>query len=177
MGLREVFVSSADFFKRERMDFAVIGAFSLRAFGYTRATRDIDLITRTEHQEKIIAYLTSLGFETIQRTTAFTNHIHPVENTRIDIMYVEGVTADKIFTAVWKGLIIEELEFPVVSPEHLIALKLFAASNDPKRKFREFADIQQILQRVKTDKKAVREYFRKYGFEGDYEEIIQDDCR
>jgi predicted nucleotidyltransferase len=175
MGLRELFHTMVVFFSRERMDFALIGAFSLHAFGYTRATRDIDFITRIENQEKIVRYLTSLGFETIQRTTAFSNHRHPIGDSRIDFMYVDGDTAEKIFSSVQKGMVFENIELPVVSPEHLIALKLFAAHNDGERKYRELADIHEIMRRVNVDRTAVRGYFRKYGFEENYEEIAGKD--
>ncbi|MDD5673309.1 MAG: hypothetical protein PHC61_04045, partial [Chitinivibrionales bacterium] len=119
MGLRELFQAMADFFKRQNMDFAVIGAFGLHALGYTRATRDIDFITRFKYQKKIITYLLSLGFETTQQTSAFSNHVHPVGDTRVDIMYVEGATADEIFSATKKALLFDKTELPVVSPEHL----------------------------------------------------------
>jgi predicted nucleotidyltransferase len=175
MGLRELFHTMVVFFSRERMEFALIGAFGLHAFGYTRATRDIDFITRIENQEKIVRHMTSLGFETLQRTTAFSNHRHPVGGSRIDFMYVEGTTADRIFSSAQKSLIFENMELPVVSPEHLIALKLFAAHNDHERKYRELADIHEIIRRVKVDRDAIREYFRKYGFEENYEEIAGKD--
>jgi hypothetical protein len=31
-----------DFFERERIDYALIGTFALKAYGYTRATQDVD---------------------------------------------------------------------------------------------------------------------------------------
>ena len=175
MGLRELFQSMVDFFNRERMEFAVIGAFGLQAIGYVRATRDIDFLTRIEYQEKIVRHLSSLGFDTVHRTTAFTNHVHPVGNTRIDVMYVEGATADTMLSSTEKAQLLGSSTVPVVSPEHLIALKLFAAHNDAQRKFREFADIQQIMRRVNVDTSVVREYFKKYGFEDFYGEISGDE--
>jgi hypothetical protein len=175
MGLRELFQSMVEFMNRQRMDYAVIGAFSLYAFGYVRATRDIDFITRMENQEKIVRFLASLGFETIQKTSAFSNHVHPLGNARVDIMYVENDTADKIFSSAKKTLLFEKIELPVVSPEHLIALKLFAAHSDPSRKFREFSDIQEVMRRTSVDRSVVRDYFKKYGFEEMYEEIAGKD--
>jgi predicted nucleotidyltransferase len=171
MGLREIFRTMIDFFARERIKFALIGAFGLHAFGYTRATRDIDFITSIENQETIVRYLSSLGFETLQRTTAFSNHQHPVGGARVDIMYVEGATANRIFSSAKNGIVYDDIELPVVSPEHLIALKLFAAYNDHERKYRELADIHEIMRRVQVDRNAVRSYFKKYGFEENYEEV------
>jgi len=90
------------------------------------------------YQKSIVKFLMSLGFETLQRTDAFSNHVHPVGNARIDIMYVENETAEKIFSSTQRSLLFEKLELPVVSPEHLIALKLFATHSDSSRKFRLF---------------------------------------
>ena len=177
MGLRELFRAMADFFIREKMAFAVIGAFGLQAFGYVRATRDIDFITRREYREKIIRHLESLGFDTIQKTDAFSNHVHPLGNARIDLMYVEHSTADTIFSSVQKAVFFENTELPVVSPEHLIALKLFAAHNEPKRKLRELSDIQDILRRVTVDRTVVKKCFETYGFKEKYEEIASEDTQ
>lgn len=63
MGMKEVFGAMVDFFNRERMDFAVIGAFGLHAYGYSRTTRDIDFLARIKSQEKIVVFLDSIGFE------------------------------------------------------------------------------------------------------------------
>ncbi|HEX7510705.1 MAG TPA: nucleotidyl transferase AbiEii/AbiGii toxin family protein, partial [Chitinivibrionales bacterium] len=117
------------------------------------------------------------GFDTIQKTDAFSNHVHPLGNARIDLMYVENSTADTIFSSVQKAAIFENTELPVVSPEHLIALKLFAAHNEPKRKLRELSDIQEILRRVTVDRTVVRKYFETYGFKENYEEIASEDTQ
>lgn len=88
------------------------------------------------------------------------------------MMYVDGTTADTLFDATRKFTLFDNPEIPVVSPQHLIALKLFAAHNDPQRKYKEFGDVQELLHRVTIDKSSVRNYFVKYGFEEFYEEIF-----
>ena len=171
MSLKNIFKALADFFKRSNMDYGIIGAFALFSYGYTRATQDIDFITRGEKKEKIINYLESLGFETTFSSNAFSNHLHPVSSVRVDIMYVEGRTADDIFNSTENRLIFKDLELPVVSAEHLVAMKLFAIQNNPERKFKDFADIKEILKHTTYNKKTVQEYFKKYGQESYYNEI------
>ena len=171
MNIKEQFKILTGFFKREKIDYAVIGAFALYAYGYTRATRDIDFITRIEHQNKIIGYLESIGFETLNRSEGFSNHFHPVGTVRMDLVYIGGETADIILKSANKRLIFEGLEIPVVSPEHLVALKLFAIRNDPGRKYKEFADIKEIFQLTNMDKDVIRMYFKKYGLEEYYNEV------
>jgi hypothetical protein len=160
-----------EFFNREKLDYAVIGAFALYAYGYTRATRDIDFITRSEYQDKIIGYLESLGFKTLNRSQGYSNHLSPMGSVRIDFVYINGETAKVIFGALQKRSFLIDSELPVVSPEHLIALKIFAIKNDPDRKFKELADIEEILKNTPVDKEVIRQYFRDYGFEDYFDEI------
>ena len=65
MKFKKTFQLLIDFFERERIDYALIGAFALKAYGYTRATQDVDFIARQKDQKKIIANLEFLGFETL----------------------------------------------------------------------------------------------------------------
>lgn len=171
MGLKEQFKILTEFFERENLDYAIIGAFALYAYGYTRATRDIDFITRAEYQNKIVGYLESLGFGTLNRSEGFSSHLHTIGSIRIDMVYIEGETADNVFNDSNKRLIFKDMELPVASPEHLIALKLFAIHNEPTRKYKELADIREIFQLTNVDKKTVHTYFKKYGLEDYYDEI------
>lgn len=172
MSLKDQFKILTEFFERESLDYAVIGAFALYAYGYTRATRDLDFITRIEYQNKIIRHLESLGFETLNRSEGFSNHLHLIGNARIDLVYIGGETADIVFKSTYKRLIFQDLEIPVVSPEHLVALKLFAIQNDPNRKFKELADIKEISRLTNIDKDTMLKYFKKYGLEEYYNEIM-----
>jgi len=171
MSLKNIFKAISEYFKRKKIAYGVIGAFALSAYGYERATRDIDFITRLEYRDLVISYLESLGFTTIFKSNAFSNHLHAVGSVRIDIMYVEGKTAKEILKSTENRFVFRDLELPVVSPTHLIAMKLFAIQNNPHRKFKDFSDIKEILLHTKPDKKVVREYFKKYGQESYYEEI------
>jgi hypothetical protein len=75
----------ANHFKQEKIDYALIGAFALKAYGYVRATQDVDFLVRNKHQDKIIAYLESLGYKTMYRSVGYSNHVHPVSKLgRID---------------------------------------------------------------------------------------------
>lgn len=171
MTLKEQFKILTEFFNRENLEYAVIGAFALYAYGYTRATRDVDFITRIEYQDKIIGYLESLGFETLNRSEGFSNHLHSVDIVRIDLVYVSGETADIVFGSTKKRHVFENFELPVVSPEHLVALKLFAIQNDHGRKYKEFADIKEILRLTNVNNDSIRKYFKKYNLEEYYDEI------
>ena len=174
MNIKTVFRSLMDFFTEARIDYALVGAFALKAYGYLRATEDVDFLVRGAYQDRIIAYLESLGYETIYRSAGFSNHVHPLANLgRIDFIYVEGETGDIIFSEARSLLVLDDLWVPVVKAEHLIALKVFAMKNDPERSFREMADLQFLLKLPELDLEEVRGYFEKYGQVEKYDELTQ----
>ena len=171
---RQQFKILTEFFDREHLDYAVIGAFALHAYGYTRATTDVDFITRVECQDKIVEYLESLGFETLNRSEGYSNHLKSGGLVRIDVVYIGDETADLVFSSTRKLPVFENVELPIVSPEHLIALKLFAIKNDPGRKFKELSDIKEIMQRTNIAGNTMRGYFKKYDLEEYYDEVARD---
>jgi hypothetical protein len=46
MNFKKIFQLLIDFFEQEKIDYALIGAFALKAYGYVRATQDVDFIVR-----------------------------------------------------------------------------------------------------------------------------------
>ena len=65
-----------DFFLQQGIDYALIGGFALNAYGRTRQTDDIDFLLRDRDAGKTIAFLESLGYRTLNRSAAFSNHEH-----------------------------------------------------------------------------------------------------
>jgi len=174
MGLKEQFELIIAFLKKEKIEYALIGAFALYAYGYTRATQDIDFITHIKNQKKIVTFLESIGFETLNQSKGYSNHLHPVGSMKFDFVYISGYTANAIFNSTMNKSVFEDDEIPVVSPEHLIALKLFAIKNEPGRKLKELADIKEICKLTKIDKSIVNQYLKKYDLEEYYNEIIEE---
>ena len=173
MNFKNILQLLANHFKQEKVDYALIGAFALKAYGYVRATQDVDFLVGNKHQHKTIAYLESLGYETIYRSAGYSNHVHPVSKLgRIDFVYVKGQTAKNIFRETRRLFVLGDLSLPVISPEHLIALKVFAMKNDPDRIFREMADIKHILSLPGIDMEVIEKYFKKYGQLERYYELI-----
>jgi hypothetical protein len=170
---KDIFQLLTNHFEQEKIDYALIGAFALKAYGYVRATQDVDFLVRNKHQDEIITYLESLGYETIYSSAGYSNHVNPVSKLgRIDFVYVKGQTAKDIFRGTRRLLILGDLSLPVISPEHLVALKVFAMKNDPDRVFREMADIKHILSLPGIDIEAIKRYFNKYGQLERYYELI-----
>lgn len=174
MKFKKVFQTLIDKFERERMDYALIGAFALNAYGYVRATQDVDFIVRSLDQNEIVAFLESLGFETIHRSTGFSNHVHSLPGLgRIDFVYVKGKTAEKIFQSTKSLSIFGDLRLPVAHVEHIVALKVFAMKNAPERTLREMADIHYLLHHTDLDPADVRPYFEKFDLTERYHELME----
>jgi hypothetical protein len=164
MNFTNIFQALIDFFRRKNIDYALIGAFALKAYGYLRATQDVDFLVRYEDQKRITAQVESWGYETIHCSEGFSHHLHPITKLgRIDFVYVKGDTADTILSETKLSLVLDAVRLPVVSPEHLVALKVFAMKNDPARVYREMADIAYLLSLPGIDREEIRKYFDSYG--------------
>ncbi len=87
------------------------------------------------------------------------------------MLYVEGSTADEIFSATTLRTIYDEERFPVVSPEHLAAMKLFAAAQNPDRRLKDLSDIRELVKHTSVNRESLRKYFVKYGLEKYYDEV------
>ena len=160
------------FFERESIPFAAIGAFGLHAYGLSRATLDLDLATESRAQPMLIAFLESLGYETLYRSPGYSNHLHPHPDLgRIDFVYVNGETSRLLLGGGGTMLRLGEQSVPVPRPEHLAAMKIHAMKNDPSRTLQEMADIQFLLRLPDIDHEEVRAYFERSGLLERYLEI------
>lgn len=174
MNLKAILKNLVEFFEKQKVDYALIGAFALKAYGYLRATQDVDFLVHAKDQEKIVQYLEALGYETLYRSAGFSNHVHALPAlARIDFVYVEGETAATIFSETRPLLVLEGLTIPVVKAEHLIALKVFAMKNDPQRTFREMADLHHLLRLPGIDREEVSSIFERFGQLERYQELLQ----
>jgi hypothetical protein len=174
VNIKTLFRNLTHFFKQAGIDYALVGAFALKAYGYLRATEDVDFLVRSADQSRVIAYLESLGYETIYRSAGYSNHVHPLAKLgRIDFIYVKGETADSILSEARPLFLIDDLSVPVVRAEHLIALKVFAMKNDPERSFKELADLQYLIRLPELDLEEIRGYFEKYGQMEKYDELTK----
>lgn len=162
------------FCEEREAPFAVVGGFALQAYGISRATFDLDIVTTAAVQEELVGYLESAGYETLHRSSGFSNHVHPsVERGRIDVVYVSGPTADRLFEAAVPREIFPNLELPVPKAEHLIAMKVHAMKNDPDRELQEMSDIRALILAAGADPEAVRGYFEDAGLGDRFDEIVR----
>ncbi len=164
MKFKKVFKTIVNFFEEENIDYALIGAFALKAYGYARFTRDLDFIARKKDKNRIKAFVESLGYETIYESAGFSKHVHPLSSPgRIDFVYVSGNTAETVFSEVRKMDVLADIKVQVVSPQHIAALKVFAIKNDPERLHSEMADLKALIDLGVVGEETVKSYFKKWN--------------
>lgn len=78
-------------------------------------------------------------------------------------MYVDAVTAEKLFPAASVKPIVGEVSAPVPAPEHLLAMKAISMKNSPRRVLIDSPDVQFLLQLPGVDRAMVREYYAAHG--------------
>ncbi len=172
MDVRRVITEIDGFLESHGHRWALAGALALHAYGYGRATADVDLVTESAAQPGLVAFLEALGYHTLHVSEAYSNHAHPQATWgRVDVIYVSGPTADHLFGEARRTEGLLEHPVRVPSPEHLAAMKALAIRNDPSRKLREMADIAFLLGLPGVDRRRVKRFFAGYGLEGVYRDI------
>jgi len=162
----------ATFFEREGFAYAVIGAFGLHAYGLTRATSDLDFVTDSHAQSKLVPFLEALGYKTLHISAGYSNHMHEdAAMGRLDFVYVTGDTSQRLLGSAEKLLLLGDTSLPVPRAEHLAAMKIQAMKNDPERTFQEMSDILFLLRLPGIDEDEVKGYFEKQGLIDRYHEI------
>lgn len=152
----------ATFVAREGHRFAVAGGVALAAYGHPRLTLDLDIVTDAVAQPALVMFLETAGYTTLFRSTGFSNHRHPDRRRgRIDVIYVQGRTADRLFAGLRPMPGPGGHPIPVPRPEHLIAMKVQAMKNAPERTWQEMVDIGYLLTLEAIDCDEVRQYFER----------------
>jgi hypothetical protein len=171
---RRVIEMVADFFEREKLPFAVIGAFGLHVYGLTRATTDVDFVTDSAARLRLVRFLEANGYETLYKSEGYSNHLHPDSGFgRVDIVYVSGETGNRLFAGASPRSLVPGRRVPVPRPEHLAAMKIHAIKNDPGRRHQEIADIRFLMGLPGVDRDEIRGYFEASGLERMYEDLEQ----
>lgn len=158
-------------FQREGIRFVVIGGLAVAAYGHDRTTLDADFLVDLASQDRAVALLERLGYETLHRSTAFSNHLHAdLMKGRVDLMYAREETAAEIFANCQTRPLPRNLEAPIASPEHLAAMKAFALATNPGR-FRDLEDVLYLLRMKNVDREEIRRQFERRGLGDRYREL------
>jgi hypothetical protein len=164
----------AGFLDERGYRFGVVGALALHAHGLTRTTADVDLVVEGRAQGDLLGFLDGLGYERLHVSAGFSNHVHPLDAFgRLDFLYVDGPTADRLFTEARRVTLFPGQDVAVPRPEHLAAMKVLAMKNDPSRTFKELADIQFLLELPDVDQDFIRGEFDRHGLKERFDELLE----
>jgi hypothetical protein len=168
-----VYDQVAAFLEERTFPHAVVGGLGLHAYGHTRATFDLDLVTVQKARSSVVDWLESLGYETLHNSPGYSNHQHAQpERGGLDLVYVDDETAALLFPRCSRRLRLGGRDAPVPRAEHLAAMKVRAMRNDPSRLVQDLADVQHLLQLPDTDRAEVRGYFEKAGLLEWYDRLV-----
>lgn len=161
-----------DWFDERRADWAVVGGLALAAHGAGRLTNDLDIVAPRSLQEEIISFLEQAGYRTLHRSEGYSNHLHgQAAFGRVDVVYVDARTGGELFAAARTLELLPGLSARVPRVEHLVAMKVLAAKNDPSRALQELADIVSLLRASGTAAGVVRGYFERHGMLEDWRRV------
>ncbi len=93
------------FLEKSGARYAVIGGVALVTYGLPRTTLDLDFIVESSAQDDLIRFLESLGYETLHRSSGYSNHQNPDPSWgNLDFVYVSGETSRELFAACRTGI-------------------------------------------------------------------------
>jgi hypothetical protein len=146
----------------------IVGGHALAAHGVIRQTIDIDCLIAVQDQPLFEATLTAGGYQMAARTENFARFASKSSNLpEIDILFVDASTFKKLqqgSISLRRG----KHEFRVPGLFQLIALKLHAIRNEPRREMRDLPDITELLRlnpgRISADE--LSELCDKFGPSG-----------
>jgi hypothetical protein len=123
----------------------LVGGHALTAYGVVRQTIDVDCLIAVDDKNALAQTLKGDGYREIGSTENAVRYASSATALPdVDVLLVDAATFEKLFTE-GNNLRRAEQDFRVPSLRHLIALKLHAIRNDPRREARDFADIAELL--------------------------------
>lgn len=128
-----------------RMEALLIGGFALPAYGVVRQTVDLDCLIADTDEETLLTILSEAGYVEKARATTFIRYSHSSPAlTDVDVLLVDRDTFDKMRRES-RPYRAGSVALRIPSLPHLVALKLHAIRNNPKRELRDLADIAELL--------------------------------
>jgi hypothetical protein len=161
--------------RTQGLSFLIIGGHAVNAHGFTRFTKDLDLLIRRTDVAKWLAVLKSEGYAVEHEGDNFLQlSVASKGAAPLDLMFVNEPTFLQM-EAASKEIQIQNHSFLVPCLDHLLALKMHALKHGPSR--RGYKDLVDVLSLVDANRIDVRgDKFRslcdKYGDAKIYERIL-----
>ncbi|MDA0321467.1 MAG: nucleotidyltransferase [Verrucomicrobia bacterium] len=153
--------------------FLLIGGFALPVYGVVRQTADVDYLVSDADDLVLGEILAAAGYSEKHRAAAFVRYEHPsVYLMDIDIMLVDTDTFTKMHGASAVHMIGTSRAY-VPTLLHLVALKLHAIRNNPKRELKDLGDIVELLRENPStvSTRDLAQTCQEYGPPGIFEKL------
>jgi hypothetical protein len=163
----QVFKTLLGELERCQVRYAVIGGFAVAVLGLARATVDLDLLVHRDDLGRLHDILAGMGYQRLASTENVSRYVHSdAAWGSLDILHafrkpslqmLERTQALPIFAGTQT--------IRVVQPEDAIGLKVQAMANDPRRRTRELADIEALMELHGStlDWDRIQTYFDLFG--------------
>ncbi len=162
-------------FKKEEIDFAVIGGLALILAGAERMTQDVDFMVLLVNSEKLDGIMKKFGYTPLQRTENVANYSGLGPLGQVDFLFAHRKYGLRMLEKAVPQILFGQ-NVRVARPEDLIGLKIQAVANDPKRTDQDMLDIKNILRskQGKLDMGLIREYFKLFKKENELDGILSE---
>src|SRR5687767_3009898 len=146
----------------------LIGGNALILLGYIRNTVDLDLLVEADRRSVWLDLMRDLGYRLFHGAGAFAQfESGAAGEPAVDLMFVDGGTWEKLWAGARSGEAASRKVF-TPRPEHLVALKLHAASSPTRSKPEsDWEDIRQIIRicKLNVEEPEFRAMIFRYGGE------------
>ena len=166
MGLNDTLTLATESLKKNKIAHALIGGFALAAYGVARATQDIDLLVDGSNKNNVKNVIIDAGFKVVYESEEV---LQLSGAGQLDFLFANRESTQKMLE---NAKAIHQFPVSVVTLEDLVALKIQAYVNDPKREFQDKADILALFQNnsdINFDK--IKEYADMFNEWANIEEI------
>ena len=161
------------------LEHALIGGLALQFHGHARATLDLDFMVRQEDLARIAAIMRHLGFQRLHADQEVAVFVAGDDSPgRVNFLLAHRPHALAMLARARPHAVGGEghVLVRVLEPEDLIGLKVQSSSNDPRRRRGDMADVEALLRalpRLRLDRERIREYFRIFDREDEWDEIVR----
>ena len=167
MQLKDILETIRELFEKENIEFTLIGGLALGGLGYQRFTNDIDIMIYEEDREKAKSLLLKNGFQLFSENSEFVQLHGPCP---VDIQIAKRPISKKMLT---NAQVLPGIRVKCLRIEDLIGLKIQAFATNPKREFKEKADIQALIEKLhpQINWDQVKQYADLFGKWDDIDSI------
>ena len=156
-----------------RQPILIVGGHALTAHGVMRQTIDVDCLVAAEDHAALAEVLTRSGYHVCGQSENFARYAAKTADLpEVDVLLVDVATFQELqrnSVPLRRG----PHEFRVPGVAQLIALKMHAIRNEPRREARDLGDIAELLRLNPgaIDAKRLREISEKFGPPGMTEKL------